>query len=84
MVTARITPAGTIGQVTVTSPVRTLVADPKFKPKPNVAISEIIGVDVQGQQDGYTLLYDAESDSYISSPIDTASLSITSINGGTF
>lgn len=82
MVTARITPAGTIGQVTVTSPVRTLVADPKFKPKPNVAISEIIGVDVQGQQDGYTLLYDAESESYVSSPI--GAVAITAINGGTF
>lgn len=82
MVTARITPSGTVGQVTVTSPVRTLVADPKFKPKPNVAISEIIGVDVQNQQDGFTLLYDAESDNYVASPI--TSVAVSSINGGTF
>jgi hypothetical protein len=82
MVTARITPAGTIGQVTVTSPVRTLVADPKFRPKPNVAISEIVGVDVQGQQNGYTLLYDAESDNYVASPID--SVNVRAINGGSF
>lgn len=72
----------TIGRVIISSPVRTVVADPKFRPKPNVAISEIIGVDVQNQQDGFTLLYDAESENYVSSPI--SSVTISAINGGTF
>lgn len=72
----------TIGRVIVSSPIRTVVADPKFRPKPNVALSEIIGVDVQNQQDGFTLLYDAESDTYISSPI--SNVVVSAINGGTF
>lgn len=72
----------TIGRVTISSPVRTVVADPKFRPKPNVAISEIIGVDIQNQQDGYTLLYDAETETYVSSPLTGAAVS--AINGGTF
>ena len=72
----------TIGRVTISSPVRTVVADPKFRPKPNVAISEIIGVDVQNQQDGYTLLYDADTETYVSSPI--TSIVVSAINGGTF
>ena len=42
----------TIGKVTITSPVRTTIADPKFRPKPNVALSELTDVSIVLPEDG--------------------------------
>lgn len=86
MVTARINTPGVIGRVAVQQTQRTIVADPKYKPKPNVAINEIIGVTASTRQQGDTLIYDANTDSYISGPIQLAVTEgiIDKVNGGSF
>lgn len=73
-----------IGKVVVKSTNRTMVADPKYKPKPNVAISEIVGFDVSVKADRDVLLYDADSGNFVSGPIDGAGLAINTIDGGKF
>jgi hypothetical protein len=73
-----------IGRVRITPAVRTTIADPNYKPKPNVAISELNGVNVTTRNQGDVLVYDANTDNYISSPISTGAISITSITGGHF
>jgi len=85
MVTARITNRGNVGKVSVTAPVRTTIADPKYKPKPNVAIGEIIGVDVVSRQDdGDILTYNATTGNYESQQISNANVNVKNINGGYF
>lgn len=86
MVTARINTPGVIGRVAVQQAQRTVVADPKFKPKPNVAITEILGVTASTRQQGDTLVYDANTDSYISGPVSLVATQtvIENVNGGSF
>lgn len=71
-----------IGRVTVTSPVRTIVTDPKFRPKPNVAMNEIVDVNLENNRDGYTLVYNAVTEEFESSPF--TDVAIGNINGGSF
>jgi hypothetical protein len=72
----------TIGKVTITSPVRTTIADPKFRPKPNVALSELTDVSITTPEDGELISYDAASGKYKTSSI--ADIAIGNINGGQF
>jgi hypothetical protein len=72
----------TIGKVTITSPVRTTIADPKFRPKPNVALSELTDVSITTPEDGEIVAYDALSGKYKTSSI--ADIAIGNINGGRF
>jgi len=74
----------TIGKVIVKSAVRTTIADPNFKPKPNVAISELADTTITAVQDGEVLTYDAVTGKFINSPINTALVDIQTINGGAF
>ena len=73
-----------IGRVRITPAVRTTIADPNYKPKPNVAISELNGVNITTKTQGDVLVYDANTDTYISSPISTGAISITTLKGGKF
>lgn len=73
-----------IGRLKISSPIRTVVADPNFKSKPNVSISEIRGVNVITRSSGDVLVYDSINDTFTSSPIDAATLSLNTISGGTF
>jgi hypothetical protein len=85
MVTARITNRGGVGKVTVTAPVRTTIADPKYRPKPNVAINEIVGVDVATrQEDGDVLTFNAATGNYESSQLSNVNVNVKNINGGFF
>jgi hypothetical protein len=72
----------TIGKVTITSPVRTTIADPKFRPKPNVALSELTDVSITTPEDGELISYDAASGKYKTSSI--VDIAIGNINGGQF
>ena len=82
MITARLSSPGTIGRVSVTSAVRTTIADPKFQPKPNVALSELTDVSITLPEDGQILAYDALSEKYKTSSI--VDIAIQNINGGQF
>jgi hypothetical protein len=73
-----------IGRLKISSPIRTVVSDPNFKVKPNVSISEIRGVNVITRSSGDVLVYDSINDTFTSSPIDAATLSLNTISGGTF
>jgi hypothetical protein len=72
----------TIGKVTITSPVRTTIADPKFRPKPNVALSELTDVSITTPEDGELVAYDALSGKFKTSSI--VDIAIGNINGGQF
>jgi hypothetical protein len=72
----------TIGKVTITSPVRTTIADPKFRPKPNVALSELTDVSIVLPEDGEIVAYDALSGKFKTSSI--VDIAIENINGGQF
>jgi hypothetical protein len=72
----------TIGKVTITSPVRTTIADPKFRPKPNVALSELTDVSIVLPEDGEIVAYDAVSGKFKTSSI--VDIAIGNINGGQF
>jgi hypothetical protein len=72
----------TIGKVTITSPVRTTIADPKFRPKPNVALSELTDVSAISPADGEIISYDALSGKY--KPTSIVDIAIENINGGKF
>lgn len=79
----RLSSAGTnIGTVRITSPVRTVVADPKFQPKPNVSMAEIVDVNLDNNRDGYTLVYNAETEEFEASGI--GQIAVGNINGGSF
>lgn len=73
-----------IGRLKITSPIRTVVSDPNYRPKPNVTINDIIGVNVSTKTQGDVLVYQANTDTYISAPLNTATLSLNNINGGSF
>jgi len=73
-----------IGRLKISSPIRTVVADPNFKSKPNVSISEIRGVNVITRSSGDVLVYNSVTDTFTSSPIDAATLSLDTVSGGTF
>jgi hypothetical protein len=72
----------TIGKVTITSPVRTTIADPRFQPKPNVALSELTDVLITTPQEGQVVAYDGISGKFKTSTL--ASITLGNIDGGKF
>lgn len=80
MVRARITPAGTIGKVTVQQNITTSIADPKYKPKPNVSLSELTDVDISILEDGDALVYDAANTKFITKKVEFKSTGNLSSN----
>lgn len=73
MVKARVTPASTIGKVSVQQNITTTIADPKYKPKVNISISDISNVDISTLQNGDTLIYDAANTKFVSKKVEFTS-----------
>jgi hypothetical protein len=73
-----------IGKVTVKQSTRTVIADPNFRTKPNVALSELFDTDISNPENGDVLVYDALDSKFKSSPLGEAQVSLVSINGGSF
>ena len=73
-----------IGKVSVRTSNRTTIASPNFVPKVNVAISDIQQINVSSRLDGDTLIYNAVTGEYESSPLSQVQIDITNINGGQF
>jgi len=84
MATARINSPGIIGRVAVQQAQRTTIADPKYRLKPNVAITEIQGVSVPAPQNGDVLGFNAITGNYESVQPSGLNVNITNINGGAF
>ena len=70
-----------VGQVTVSQQTRTTVAAQNFKPKPNVALTELTDLNVSGVQDKQVLQFDSATGKFIA---NTISATVTSVNGGAF
>lgn len=75
---------GVVGKVVVRPINRTSISSPNFNPTPNVSISDIQQVNVSVRKDGDTLIYNANTGTYISSPIVDAQIDLKNINGGRF
>ena len=76
-----------IGKVSVSANPRTTIADPKFKPKVNVALTELVDVDpasVSTVEDGDIVVYDATLQKFVVAPVNQAQVEVTAINGGSF
>jgi hypothetical protein len=70
-----------VGQVTVSQQTRTTVAAQNFKPKPNVALTELTDLNISGVQDKQVIQYDSATGKFIA---NTVSASVTFVNGGSF
>lgn len=73
----------TIGKVTVNTPARTTIVSQSFKAKPNVALSEINGVDTVSvaTENGFALVYNSDTGNYEPKAVTA---SVVSIQGGRF
>ena len=73
----------TIGKVTVNTPKRTIIVSQDFKAKPNVAISEIGGVDTVSvaTENGFALVYNSDTGNYEPRAVTAT---VTQIDGGRF
>lgn len=84
MVTARISKPGIIGKVEVQQSLRTTVADPKFKPKPNVALTELTDTSITTLQDGQVVTYSSDNGKFVAKSLGDITATPTNINGGAF
>lgn len=79
----------TIGQrniptVKVKGTGQTSIVYPGFAPKVNVGINDVIGLSSVAPENGYTFIYNSQTQNFEASPVNSADLNITSIIGGTF
>ena len=70
-----------VGQVTVNQQTRSTIIAQNFKPKPNVALTELTDINVAGVEDGQVLQFDSATGKFIA---NTVSATVTSVNGGAF
>lgn len=75
---------GIIGKVKVRPIGQTTIVSPNFEPKVNIALGDIINVNVNSQLDGDTLIFDANTNTYIAKPLSEVSISLENVNGGRF
>ena len=75
---------GLIGKV-VNSPVnRTSISSPNFKPKPNVAMSDITDVQFTTKANGDILIYNSSSEKFELNKLTAEQIGLQNINGGRF
>lgn len=60
---------------------RSVIAAQNFTPKPNVSISEIVGLDVASPQNGQALIFNSVTGKFES---NTVTATVISVNGGSF
>ena len=75
---------GIIGKVKVRPVSQTTIASPNFEPKVNIALGDIINVNVNSQLDGDTLIFDANTNTYIAKPLSEVSIALRNVDGGRF
>jgi hypothetical protein len=80
-VNVRINNGTNVGQVTVNQQTRSTVVSQNFKPKPNVALTELTDLNIFGVQDKQVIQYDSATGKFIA---NTVSATVTSVNGGAF
>jgi len=60
---------------------RSVIAAQNFAPKPNIAISDVVGINVASVQNGQSLVYNSTSGKF---EANTISATVTSVDGGRF
>jgi hypothetical protein len=70
-----------LGSVTVFQPNRATLVSPNYKPKPNVALAEIVDVDTENVQDGFSLVFSSANNRY---EMKIAETGISQVDGGLF
>ena len=60
---------------------RSVIAAQNFAPKPNISISEVVGVNVAGVQNGQVLQFDSTTGKF---EANTVTATVVSVNGGAF
>jgi hypothetical protein len=73
-----------IGKVTVRTGNRTTISSPNFEPRINVSFSDLNDTNTVTKQDGDVVMYDANSDEFVTKKLDQVSVNITNIVGGRF
>ena len=66
---------------TVRQQTRSVIAAQNFAPKPNISISEVVGVNVAGVQNGQVLQFDSTTGKF---EANTVIATVVSVNGGAF
>ena len=66
---------------TVRQQTRSVIAAQNFAPKPNISISEVVGVNVAGVQNGQVLQFDSATGKF---EANTVTATVVSVNGGSF
>jgi len=66
---------------TVRQQTRSVIAAQNFAPKPNIAISEVVGVNVAGVENGQGLIYNSTTGKFEANNVTAV---VTSVFGGNF
>lgn len=80
-VNARINTGSNIGQVKLTQQTRSTIAAQNFKPKPNVALTELTDMNVVNPQNGQALIFNSASGKFEANTIVS---SVVAVDGGRF
>jgi len=81
---ASISPRNASFQVAISSPNRTVIADPRFKPKPNVALVELSDTTLTNLEEGDVVAFDASEGKFTNQRLGDITATISNINGGNF
>jgi hypothetical protein len=60
---------------------RSVIAAQNFAPKPNIAISDVAGINVASVQNGQALIYSSTTGKF---EANTVTATVVSVNGGSF
>jgi hypothetical protein len=66
---------------TVRQQTRSVIAAQNFAPKPNISISEVVGVNVAGVENGQGLIYNSTTGKFEANNVTAV---VTSVFGGNF
>jgi hypothetical protein len=66
---------------TVRQQTRSVIAAQNFAPKPNIAISDVVGINVAGVENGQGLIYNSTTGKF---EANTVTATVVSVNGGAF
>lgn len=72
------------GKIKITNSIGLSIVDPEQAVKVNVALNDLTDVNTANVGDGYTLIYNTNTNSYSMKPFDITNLGIENIEGGTF
>ena len=70
-----------IGKVKIGQTNRTTIVSSNFKPKPNVALTELTDTSLTGVQDGQVIQYNSTTGKF---EANTVTASVVAVNGGSF